>query len=66
MNPSDKGFTKSNVDSKEDVRNNSNSDETLPETGNTDTNHEAEAGAIVSLFAGLLALVGFRRKKENN
>ena len=66
MNPSDESFTKSTIDSKEDVRNNSNSDETLPETGNTDVNHEAEAGAIVSLFAGLLALVGFRRKKENN
>jgi hypothetical protein len=65
MNPSDKSFAKSTVDSKENIRNNNN-DKTLPETGNTDANHEAEAGAIVSLFAGLLALVGFCRKKENN
>ena len=62
MNPSDDDFNKSTVDSKEDVRN--NNDETLPETGGTDSSREA--GVIVSLFAGLLAFVGLRRKKENN
>ena len=63
MNPSDDDFNKSTVVSKEDVRNNNN-DETLPETGGTDSSREA--GVIVSLFAGLLAFVGLRRKKENN
>lgn len=63
MNPSDDDFNKSTVISKEDVRNNNN-DETLPETGGTDSSREA--GVIVSLFAGLLAFVGLRRKKENN
>ena len=62
MNSSDDDFNKSTVDSKEDVRN--NNDETLPETGGTDSSREA--GVIVSLFAGLLAFVGLRRKKENN
>ena len=62
MNPSDDDFNKSTVDSKEDVRN--NNDETLPETGGTDSSREA--GVIVSIFAGLLAFVGLRRKKENN
>ena len=64
MNPSDEDFVKSTIDSKEDVRNNNNSDETLPETGGADSSREA--GVIVSLFAGLLAFVGLRRKKENN
>ena len=63
MNPSDDDFNKSTVVSKEDVRNNNN-EETLPETGGTDSSREA--GVIVSLFAGLLAFVGLRRKKENN
>ena len=63
MNPSDDDFNKSTVISKEDVRNNNN-EETLPETGGTDSSREA--GVIVSLFAGLLAFVGLRRKKENN
>lgn len=34
----------------------------LPETGGTDSSREA--GVIVSLFAGLLAFVGLRRKKK--
>lgn len=62
MNSSDDDFNKSTFDSKEDVRN--NNDATLPETGGTDSSREA--GVIVSLFAGLLAFVGLRRKKENN
>ncbi|WP_420802032.1 LPXTG cell wall anchor domain-containing protein [Staphylococcus haemolyticus] len=61
MNPSDDDFNKSTVVSKEDVRNNNN-EETLPETGGTDSSREA--GVIVSLFAGLLAFVGLRRKKK--
>ena len=64
MNPTNDDFVKSTVESKQDVRNNSNSDETLPETGGADSSREA--GVIVSLFAGLLAIVGLRRKKENN